>query len=71
MESGLRRFTFGAILLVLLPFALCAQAVSGTILGTVQDSSGAAVPGAAVTVAAEKRAILAGRKGPALWLRNG
>jgi hypothetical protein len=24
-----------------------------------------------VTVAAEKRAILAGRKGPALWLRNG
>src|SRR5215510_686941 len=30
--------------------ALRAQAVSGTILGTVQDSSGAAVPGASVTI---------------------
>src|SRR3954469_24541209 len=30
--------------------ALQAQAVSGTILGTVQDSSGAAVPGASVTI---------------------
>src|SRR5207249_9694449 len=30
--------------------AVRAQAVSGTILGTVQDSSGAAVPGALVTI---------------------
>jgi protocatechuate 3,4-dioxygenase beta subunit len=39
-----------ALALLLSPPALRAQAVSGTILGTVQDSSGAAVPGASVTI---------------------
>src|SRR5262245_54838124 len=39
-----------APLLLLGSPSLRAQAVSGTILGTVQDSSGAAVPGAAVTI---------------------
>src|SRR5258708_15863531 len=41
--------TFGLLLLLGSP-ALRAQAVSGTILGTVQDSSGASVPGALVTI---------------------
>src|SRR5215510_6350322 len=39
-----------APILLLWSPALRAQAVSGTILGTVQDSSGAAVPGASVTI---------------------
>jgi hypothetical protein len=39
-----------ALLLLLWSPALRAQAVSGTILGTVQDSSGASVPGASVTI---------------------
>src|SRR5215467_12212261 len=39
-----------ALVLLLWAPALRAQAVSGTILGTVQDSSGAAVPGASVTI---------------------
>src|SRR5215831_11661694 len=39
-----------ALVLLLSSPALRAQAVSGTILGTVQDSSGAAVPGASVTI---------------------
>ena len=39
-----------ALVLLLSAPALRAQAVSGTILGTVQDSSGAAVPGASVTI---------------------
>jgi hypothetical protein len=40
-----------ALLALLAPHALRAQAVSGTILGSVEDSSGAAVPGASVTIA--------------------
>ena len=36
--------------LCLLPVGLAAQAVTGTILGTVTDTSGAAVPGATVTL---------------------
>src|SRR5437667_12315722 len=39
-----------ALLVLLWPPAVRAQAVSGTILGTVQDSSGASVPGASVTI---------------------
>ncbi len=38
------------LLLWLLPPQAVAQAVSGTILGTVKDSSGGAVPGATVTL---------------------
>jgi hypothetical protein len=39
-----------AFFLLLLAFSLAAQEVTGSIVGTVVDSSGAAVPGAAVTV---------------------
>jgi hypothetical protein len=39
-----------AILLIMIPFVSRGQAVSGTILGSVQDSSGAPVPGAPVTI---------------------
>jgi hypothetical protein len=38
------------VALGLLPAALAAQAVTGTILGTITDTSGAAVPGATVTL---------------------
>src|SRR5437868_9287459 len=50
MRSVLRNMGVAATLLVLAPPALRTQAVSGTILGSVQDSSGAAVPGASVTI---------------------
>ena len=50
MKSISLRFAVIAILLVPWPSALRAQAVSGTILGSVQDSTGAAVPGASVTI---------------------
>ena len=36
--------------LVLAPYSLWAQSISGTILGSVQDTTGAAVPGASVTI---------------------
>ena len=39
-----------AVLACLLPTPLGAQAVSGTILGLVKDTSGAAMPGATVTL---------------------
>ncbi len=39
-----------ALALCLMPSPVSAQAVSGTILGTVRDSSGATVPGATVTL---------------------
>jgi len=39
-----------AIVLCVLPHPLAAQAVSGTILGVVRDSSGAVIPGATVTI---------------------
>lgn len=39
-----------AILCCLLPQSASAQAVSGTILGVVKDSSGAVVPGASITL---------------------
>ena len=50
MKSISLRFAVIAILLVPWPSALRAQAVSGTILGSVQDTTGAAVPGASVTI---------------------
>lgn len=39
-----------AILLLLLPAMLHAQTTQGTILGTIHDSAGAILPGAAVTL---------------------
>ena len=40
-----------AVLLAISPVLVWAQATSGSIIGTVTDSSGAVVPGAKVTVA--------------------
>src|SRR6185503_18529527 len=50
--SGLFRvLSIGLVLgLALMPTPLVAQAVTGTILGTVPDSSGGALPGATVTL---------------------
>jgi hypothetical protein len=50
--SGLfRLLSIGLVLgLALMPTPLVAQAVTGTILGTVRDSSGGALPGATVTL---------------------
>jgi hypothetical protein len=46
-----KRVALGLVVaLCLLPAALAAQAVTGTILGTITDTSGAAVPGATVTL---------------------
>jgi hypothetical protein len=46
-----KRVVLGLVVaLCLLPAALAAQAVTGTILGTITDTSGAAVPGATVTL---------------------
>jgi len=46
-----KRVVLGLVVaLCLLPVGLAAQAVTGTILGTVTDTSGAAVPGATVTL---------------------
>src|SRR5580698_769084 len=39
-----------AVLLATIPFSVHAQAISGTITGTVTDPTGAAIPGATVTV---------------------
>src|SRR5689334_19975843 len=50
MTSRLRTMGLALFMLVLGQSVLCAQAVSGTILGSVQDSSGAAVPGALVQI---------------------
>ena len=52
LRSGLLGLTLAglAIISCLAPPEASAQAVSGTILGTVRDSSGAVVPGATVTV---------------------
>src|SRR6266404_9216833 len=44
------RDLFALAFLVLAPHSLCAQSISGTILGSVQDTTGAAVPGASVTI---------------------
>jgi hypothetical protein len=50
--SGLfRLLSVGLVLaLSLMPQPLAAQAVTGTILGTVRDTSGGALPGATVTL---------------------
>jgi hypothetical protein len=46
-----KRVVLGLVIAAcLLPAALAAQAVTGTILGTITDTSGAAVPGATVTL---------------------
>ena len=50
MRQANRGLSSLALVLLMSAPALRAQAVSGTILGTVQDSSGAAVPGASVTI---------------------
>ena len=47
----MKRVVLGLVVaLCLLPIGLAAQAVTGTILGSVTDTSGAAVPGATVTL---------------------
>jgi hypothetical protein len=46
----LRRAFFSAVVLLAFSIALCAQAVSGNIAGTVQDATGAAVPSAKITI---------------------
>src|ERR1700730_3372873 len=43
------RWSF-ALTLILVPHSVWAQSISGTILGSVQDSTGGAVPGATVTI---------------------
>ena len=49
--SQLRTWTFTLLAVLLaIPLSLHAQQYSGTIVGTVTDSTGAAIPGAAVTV---------------------
>jgi hypothetical protein len=50
MGFTVRNFAVVSILFFLFTSGLRAQAVSGTILGSVQDPTGAAVPGAAVTI---------------------
>src|SRR5204863_3277626 len=45
-----RRVPFAVLLSLLLPMYAAAQTVSGTILGTVTDSSGSVVPNAKVTI---------------------
>ena len=51
MEEESEKVVLGLVVsLCLLPVGLAAQAVTGTILGTVTDTSGAAVPGATVTL---------------------
>jgi hypothetical protein len=66
--SSLRPWTY-TLLAVLLAIPLClhAQQYSGTIVGTVTDSSGAAIPGATVTVVntgtAEKISLKSGGQG--------
>src|SRR5262245_42342446 len=45
-----RRLATGAFLVVLLSASALAQLTTGTINGTVTDSSGAAIPGASITV---------------------
>src|SRR5580692_774063 len=50
MRLTLPALALGALLLGMAPQALMAQAVSGTILGSVQDTSGAAIPDAPVTI---------------------
>src|SRR4051794_8208655 len=49
MHSGLRQLSALGILF-LSATSLQAQSISGTILGSVQDATGAAVPGANVTI---------------------
>jgi Carboxypeptidase regulatory-like domain len=49
-QSRVARLAFAALLALSVPVLAAAQAVSGTILGTVTDSSGAVVAGAKVTL---------------------
>lgn len=54
VQSGIRSLRLASIALALvsltMPQPVAAQAVSGTILGTVRDGTGAAIPGASVTL---------------------
>src|SRR5437764_10590835 len=44
------RWGFALVAFALVSYSLWAQSTSGTILGSVQDATGAAVPGASVTI---------------------
>ncbi len=44
------KFLLASIFILLLPAVLSAQGVTGTVLGTVLDASGASIPGAAIAV---------------------
>ena len=46
-----------SVFLILAPYSLWAQSISGTILGSVQDTTGAAVPGASVTIINSETAL--------------
>jgi carboxypeptidase family protein/TonB-dependent receptor-like protein len=50
MKKQVRRLLWAALFTCVVPGLVAAQAVTGTILGTVTDSSGAVVPGATVTL---------------------
>ena len=58
-RSTLRMLAYSLLAVLLsIPLGLHAQQYSGTIVGTVSDSTGAAVPGATVTVTASTSVIL-------------
>src|SRR5262245_2137273 len=52
-----RRVLFCALVLLSVAWSLQAQSITGTILGTVKDSSGAVVPGASITLTNEETGV--------------